>query len=187
MALLYLIRHARAQMTGNTADRWTLSEEGRRQARVLAHQDFWRDVGRIYSSPEPKALETARPAARRWDIPLAVADDLREPRRPRLIVDYEATIEQVFANPRKSISGLEPATEAAHRVTRCIKELSEKHAEQTLAVISHGLVMTLILSRLENRLPTLYDWRSIPFTGLRVIDTEQWQLVEEWSTTYTTS
>ena len=187
MALLYLIRHARAQMMGDAADRWTLSEEGRRQAKVLAHQDFWRDVGRIYSSPEPKALETARPAARRWDIPLAVADDLREPRRPRLIVDYEATIEQVFANPLKSISGLEPASQSAHRVSRCIRELSEERPDQTLAVISHGLVMTLILARLENRWPTLRDWRSIPFTGLRVIDTEQWQLIEEWPTARTSS
>ena len=187
MTFLYLIRHARAQMTGDAADRWTLSEEGRRQAGVLAHQDFWRDVGCIYSSPEPKALQTARPAARRWDIPLAVADELRELRRPRLILDYETTIEQVFANPLESISGLEPATQAAHRVTRCVREMTEEHPGQTLAVISHGLIMALILARLENRFPTMHDWRSIPFTGLKAIDTQQWQHIDEWSTYHSVS
>ena len=187
MALLYLIRHARTQMTGDSADRWTLSEEGRRQAGVLANQDFWRDVGGIYSSPEPKALLTARPAARRWGIPISIADELRELRRPRLILDYETTIERVFANPLKSISGLEPATQAAHRVTLCIRGLVAEHPEQTLAVVSHGLIMTLILAQLENRLPSMDDWRSIPFSGLRAIDTEQWQPVDEWATAYTRS
>ena len=44
MALLYLIRHARVQMMGDAPRRWSLSEEGRREAGVLARHDFWREV-----------------------------------------------------------------------------------------------------------------------------------------------
>jgi len=61
MTLLYLIRHARSRMTGDAAERWPLSAEGQREAGVLARRDFWRKVDLIFSSPEPKALQTAEP------------------------------------------------------------------------------------------------------------------------------
>ncbi len=183
MALLYLIHHARAQMMGDAAARWPLSEQGRREAGVLARQDFWREVKLICSSPEPKALQTAEPAARRWGIPLETVRCLHELRRPRLVPDYETVIAHIFAEPEVSIAGLEPAARAAERFTRCLENLVEAHPEPTLAVVSHGLVITLFLARLENRWPTVAEWRAVPFTGLAVIDTTSspWRLIKGWS------
>ena len=183
MALLYLIRHARAQMMGDAAERWPLSEQGRREAGVLARQDFWRAVELICSSPEPKSLQTAEPAARRWGIPLVTVDCLRELHRPRLVPDYETVIARLFANPEASIAGLEPAARAAERFTRCLESLVEAHSEPTLAVVSHGLVMTLFLARLKDCWPTVAEWRAVPFTGLAVVDTtpSPWRLVKDWS------
>jgi broad specificity phosphatase PhoE len=181
MALLYLIRHARTQMMGTTAELWPLSEEGRRQAGVLARQGFWREVELIFSSPEPKALRTAKPAARRWDIPLEAVDHLRELRRPRLVPDYEKTIRHLFAEPEVSIAGLEPAAQVGARATRCIKALVAAHPGQTLAVVSHGLILTIFLAQLENRWPTLTEWRAVPFPGVAVVDTSAWQLIKDWS------
>ncbi len=181
MALLYLIRHARAQMMGDAAERWLLSEQGRREAGVLARQDFWREVELIFSSPEPKAMQTAEPAARRWGIPLVTVDCLYELRRPRLVPDYETVIARLFAEPETSIAGLEPAAQAAGRIIRCIKELVAAHSEQTLAVVSHGLLVTLFLARLENRWPTVAEWRDAPFAGFAVVDTTAWCLIKNWS------
>jgi len=187
MALLYLIRHARAQMMGDAAERWPLSEQGRREAGVLARQDLWREVELIFSSLEPKAVQTAEPAARRWSIPLVTVDCLHELHRPRLVPDYETVIARLFAEPETSIAGLEPAAQAAERITRCLKELAAAHSEQTLAVVSHGLVLTLFLARLENRWPTVAKWRAVPFTGLAVVDTTTWHLIKDWSRVSETS
>ncbi|MDY6876012.1 MAG: histidine phosphatase family protein [Chloroflexota bacterium] len=181
MALLYLIRHARAQMMGDAAERWPLSEQGRREAGVLARQDFWREVELIFSSPEPKAVQTAEPAARRWGIPLVTVDCLYELRRPRLVPDYETVIARLFAEPEISIAGLETAAQAAERVTRCIKELVAIHPEQTLAVVSHGLLATLFLAQLDSRWPTVAEWHDVPFAGLAVVDTTAWYLIKKWS------
>jgi len=181
MALLYLIRHARSQMMGATIERWPLSEEGRREAGVLARQNFWREIELIFSSPEPKALQTAWPSARRWGIPLEIVDCLHELHRPQLVPDYEMTIARLFAEPETSIAGMDPAAHAAKRITRCLKELVAAHLEQTLAVVSHGLILTLFLARLENRWPTVAEWRAIPFTGLAVMDTTTWRLIKGWS------
>lgn len=181
MALLYLIRHARAQMLGDAAERWPLSEQGRREAGVLARQGFWREVELIFSSPEPKALQTAEPAARRWGIPLVTVDCLHDLRRPQLVSDYETVIARLFAEPGASIAGLEAADKTAERITRCLKGLAAAHPEQTSAVVSHRLVLTLFLARLENRWPTVDEWIAVPFTGLAVVDTSTWHLVRNWS------
>lgn len=184
MALLYLIRHARTQMMGAAAERWPLSQEGQREAGVLARQSFWREIEVIFSSPEPKALQTAEPAARRWRIPIKRVDCLHELRRPRLIENYQEVIARLFAEPETSVAQLEPAAQAAERITSCIKDLVATHSEQTLAIVSHGLVLSLFLSQLEDRWPTVAEWRAIPFAGLTILDTETWHLVKNWSRIY---
>jgi broad specificity phosphatase PhoE len=181
MTSLYLIRHARTKMSDAAAECWPLSKEGERQADILAQQSFWREVALILSSPEPKALQTAKPAARRWSIPVETTNCLHEVRRPHLIPDYENAIARFFSNPKSSIEDLEPAAQASERITRCIKGLSIKHPEKTLAIVTHGLVTALFLARLEDRWPTVAEWRAMPFAGLAVIDTTTWHLGKNWS------
>jgi 2,3-bisphosphoglycerate-dependent phosphoglycerate mutase len=180
MTQLFLIRHARSRMMGDAAERWPLSEKGRREASILARQDFWRQVELVFSSPEPKALQTAEPAARRWSIPLQIVDCLHELRRPRLIRNYRRAIARIFKDPEKSIADMEPAARAAERITRCLKELVTAHPNRTLAVVSHGLVLTLFLAQLEGRWPTVAEWQAVPFTGLIVVDTNTWHPIENW-------
>jgi broad specificity phosphatase PhoE len=181
MASLYLIRHARTQMMGTAARRWPLSEKGQREARILARQDFWRGVELIFSSPEPKAVQTAEPAARRWGIPLKTADCLQELHRPRLVHNYEEVIARLFAEPETSVADLEPAARVAERVTDCIKTLVAAHPKQTLAIVSHGLLLTIFLAQMENRWPTVTEWRAVPFPGVAVLDTTAWHLTKDWS------
>jgi 2,3-bisphosphoglycerate-dependent phosphoglycerate mutase len=181
MTRLYLIRHACAQMVGDAAEHWPLSEEGRREADILARQDFWRPIDLLFSSPEPKALQTAESVIRRWGIPLEIVECLRELRRPRWVADYQHLIAQFFTAPQESVAGMEPAAQVAERITRCIKELVAAHSGQTLAVVSHGLVLTLFLARLADRWPTMAEWRAVPFAGLIVVDTIRWRPIQNWS------
>jgi broad specificity phosphatase PhoE len=169
-------------MSGDLAKRWPLSRQGRREAGTLARQNFWREVNLVFASPEPKALQTAKPAARRWDIPLKTVKCLHELRRPhsKLIPDYENVIERLLAEPEASVAGLEPASQAAERVTQCLQKLVSTHPDRTLAVVSHGLVLTLFLARLENRWPTVTEWRAVPFGGIAVVNTSPWHLITGW-------
>ena len=76
---------------------------------------------------------------------------------------------------------MEPAARAVERITRCVEGLVAAHPEQTLALVSHGLVMTLFLARLESRWPTVAEWRAVPEMGVAVVDTTTWRLVKGWS------
>ncbi len=177
MAPLYLIRHARVRIVKD-ANPWPLSDVGQSEADILAQQSFWREVETVFSSPELKARQTVEPAARRWSIPLETVDCLREVRRPSWIPDYENTIKGFFSTPEISIKGMEPATKAAERITRCIKGVVATHPGKMLAIASHGLVCALFIARLENRWPTVAEWQAIPFAGVAMVDTTTWHLLK---------
>jgi 2,3-bisphosphoglycerate-dependent phosphoglycerate mutase len=181
MAPLYLIRHARVRAMKDATGPWPLSEAGQRQANVLARHSFWREVGIVFSSPELKARQTVEPAARRWSIPLEIVDCLGEVHRPGWMPDYGNIIRSFFSAPEANIEGMEPAAQAAERITRCIKGVVAAHPKQTLAAASHGLVCALFLARLENRWPMVTEWQAIPFAGVATVDTTTWHLVKDWS------
>jgi broad specificity phosphatase PhoE len=67
-------------------------------------------------------------------------------------------------------AGWEPAVQATARIARCPKELVAMHPGQALVAVSHGLVLTLFLAQLENRWPTVSEWRAVPFTGRMRVD-----------------
>jgi len=161
---LYLIRHAHSQQTALPAETWPLSDLGLRQAQRLAEQPFWQDVDIICTSVEPKAIQTAQFVAERHDLPVEPSFDLRELRRPGGPVgDYESVVRQVLENPTRSVNGWEPAGEAQTRIMTAVERLLMLHESETLAVVSHGLALTLYLAHLADATPTLDLWHSISF------------------------
>jgi 2,3-bisphosphoglycerate-dependent phosphoglycerate mutase len=170
---LYLIRHAHSQRTALPAEAWALSEPGIRQARKLAELPFWREVQIICSSWEPKALQTAQIVAEQHSLPIEPVFDLRELRRTEgVVADYEAAVHEVLKNTFKSHHGWEPAGEAQTRTVTAIERLLMLHEGETLAVVSHGLVLTLYLAYLTDTPPTLDLWQSFPFASATQVDPE---------------
>jgi broad specificity phosphatase PhoE len=175
---LYLIRHAHTRQTALPAETWPLSDLGLLQAQRLAEQPFWQDVHIICASVEPKALQTAQIVAERHDLPVEPSFDLRELRCPGdFVSDYEAAVREVLANPTASLNGWEPAGEAQTRIMTAIERLLMLHENETLAVVSHGLVLTLYLAYLADATPTLDLWHSISFASAIQIDPEGHQVL----------
>ena len=170
---LYLVRHAQTRPTALPAETWPLSEQGFRQARKLAELPFWSDVQLICTSLEPKALQTTQMVAERHSLPIEPAFDLRELRRTgERVADYEAAVCEVLEHPTKSFHGWEPAGEAQTRIVTAIERLLMLHEGETLAVVSHGLVLTLYLAYLTDAPPTLDLWQSLPFASATQVDPE---------------
>jgi broad specificity phosphatase PhoE len=122
---------------------------------------------------EPKALQTAQIIAERRGLPIEPVFDLRELRRPETLVrDYEGAVRAVLQNPFKSIRGWEPAGEAQTRIVTAVERLLMLHEGETLAIVSHGLALTLYLAYLTDTAPTLDLWRSLPFASAAEVDFE---------------
>jgi 2,3-bisphosphoglycerate-dependent phosphoglycerate mutase len=152
---------------------WPLSDLGHEQAQKLAALPFWQDVQIICSSTEPKALQTAQIVATRRNLPIEPILDLRELRRSGdPVPDYEAAVQAALQNPSSSVNGWEPAGEAQTRTVTAIERLLILHEDKTLAVVSHGLVLTLYLADLTDTAPTLDLWKSLPFASAIQVNPE---------------
>jgi broad specificity phosphatase PhoE len=184
--MLYLIRHAHSQPTALPAETWPLSDLGRQQAQRLAELPFWPEVQIICSSWEPKALQTAQIVAARRDLPVEPIFDLRELRRPGGPVDdYESAVRLALENPTTSVNGWEPAGEAQTRIVTAVERLLMLHEGETLAVVSHGLALTLYLAYLTDTPPTLDSWRSLPFASATLVDPDARTLLNRFSPSLT--
>jgi broad specificity phosphatase PhoE len=183
--MFYLVRHARTQPTADEAALWPLSDEGRRQAELLAELPHWRDVALIISSPEEKALATARPAAARHGLPLRADERLRELRRPAVWVGqerYEQIVDEVFASPERSVEGWEPAADVLRRALAMLNEVLAAQREGNVALVGHGLSFSLLLAHLQGLpRPRIDAWRAIPFAAIAAIDPQNGLVTPRWA------
>ncbi len=169
---LYLVRHARTLPTGPDSREWPLSTDGMAEARQLAEAGFWADIDVLYSSPEPKALATVRPAAEQHALQIHEDDRLREIGRPtEWLDDYEAAVELYLEEPDTTPQGWEPVDEARARLEGLVRELEQRHPGQRVALCGHGLALTLYLSTLEGVLGRPFAvWRALGFGQVAVAE-----------------
>jgi len=153
----FLIRHA---ATGpSTEGRFygstdlSLSEDGVRQARLLAERLSSEEIKAVFSSPLKRALETAMPIALAHDLQVNVLDGLRE-------IDFGAWEGMSFDEIRKRYPGEcnswladpwnftfprgESTREFKKRVSR--EFAAVLNSEGPAAVVSHGGPLRVILS-----------------------------------------
>ncbi|GGF76843.1 phosphoglycerate mutase [Azorhizobium oxalatiphilum] len=131
---------------------WGLSPLGRARAGALAGEPWLMVYGRVISSTEEKAKETAGILATALGLPVEVRDDLHENDRSATGYLPEAEFQQVadafFANPHTSVRGWERAQDAQDRIVAGVMlALAEAPRTPTLFV-GHGGVGTLLLCHL---------------------------------------
>jgi broad specificity phosphatase PhoE len=127
-----LVRHAMPEVDPEVPHHlWELGPEGRAAARALAKSV---EGGRVVTSDEPKALQTAEEIARGE---IVVDAGWREVGRPTAWdQDYRAKARRYLAGER--LEGWEPREEAEARV---------RAAAPGDIVVTHGLAMTLYLGQ----------------------------------------
>jgi broad specificity phosphatase PhoE len=158
------VRHAPVVLDlARPSREWRLSEEGRAAAERLARSPLWRDVTAVFTSPEPKAVDTARPIADAAGIGVEAIDGLREADRGPLPVrardDYEALVERYLAGDTPA--GWEPPDAVRRRVGDAINGLRAR-ADGPVAIVSHGLALSLHLGL------SVDEWRQIALPAVAV-------------------
>ena len=170
MRALYLVRHANVEIDPDVpAPRWRLSDKGQSDAARLAGASSWRQLALVASSPEPKALETARPIAVAAGLHVRVDADLREVERSPALMSRKEWRETVDTYLRSGLPGWEAPDAAAERLALRVDALAAE-ADGSIGVVSHGTVLTLFLAARAGRPPSLADWSAIPLPGVCVFD-----------------
>ena len=121
---LVLVRHSMPEIErGRSASSWRLGEVGRHRSELLADRLSGLDPEVIWSSREPKAVETAEVVAGTFGVPVQTADGLEEHHRCGVLYsptrnEFEREIEQFFHRPDQLVLGTETAGQAINRFTR---------------------------------------------------------------------
>ena len=158
MTLLLLVRHAVTDVTGvRLYGRSTgigLSDAGREQVRGLVERTSEVPLDAVYSSPLERCLETAGPVAERHGLEVQEVEDLIE-------IDYGRWTGRPFTSLRRmklwqEIHGANPSAvrfpggetlaEAQVRVKAAVDELVARHPKDTIAVVSHGDPISLLVA-----------------------------------------
>jgi broad specificity phosphatase PhoE len=150
---LILVKHSLPEVVKNLpAHEWKLSDQGRVWAERLAGQlsRFQPEV--IISSSEPKARETAEIIARMLQLEMHITQDLHEHDRsdvPYLSQEkFQGSIREFFQKPDELVFGRETADQAHRRFYRAVHSVLDDHMNKTVAIVAHGTVISLFVSRL---------------------------------------
>jgi probable phosphoglycerate mutase len=158
---VYLVRHGATALTAE--DRFSgaigvdLSDDGRRQVRLLAERLSGDTIGAIYCSPLSRTLETASILAAPHKLTPQTDDGLREISHGRWEGMSRREVEERFHGEYAAWE-MDPFTVAPEggesgvavlaRALPVIRDIVARHEGQTVLVVSHKATIRLVISSL---------------------------------------
>jgi 2,3-bisphosphoglycerate-dependent phosphoglycerate mutase len=157
MTEIYIIRHCAA--TGQEPD---AELTGTGMAQAVALSDFLAGVGieRIISSPYTRAVQSIEPLAETLAVEIETDERLKERvLSTGKLPDWLEQLNSTFENYDFALEGGESSQQALDRISQVVEEL-ENRGCQTAAIVTHGNIMALLLSRYMDGFG-FEGWRSL--------------------------
>ena len=144
-----LVRHADpVHPIGWSGDEYTrpLTDQGRRDARVLADTLRPRRIDAVYSSPYRRAIESVAPLAADRGLSVQLVDDFREHRLVHEPVPhYRQLLEASWLDFGAAPGGAETLAATQQRGLVALEAARRRHPGETLAVGGHGTLFACLL------------------------------------------
>ena len=149
-----------------------LTAAGMAAARTLAASLADEPIAAVYSSPYPRALQTAKPIAELHRLRVVIADDLRERLlSPHPLADWYVEVRRTWDDFDYAPPEGESSRTAERRAVGALSELAERHPHETIAAVSHGNLIALALHAHD---PTVgFElWDAMPMPELYEIEVD---------------
>ena len=177
---LILIKHAMPQIDeAKSAADWPLSERGRASCLDLAEalRPYKPDL--FVTSDEPKARETGQLSAEHLRLPWSPVSNLHEHDRKGVPFTrreiWHATLKTFFARPNDLILGNETANQARLRFSRAVEAVVETHPHKTIAIATHGTVISLFVAQ-KTRTNGFNLWQRLGLPSYVVLNLPDYKL-----------
>ena len=170
---LVLVRHSNPEIEPDKpASEWRLDEAGRRCSELLADRLRGFSPDTVWSSREPKAVETAEIVAAAFGVPVRTADGLEEHHRRGVPYfptndEFESAVERLFCKRDQLVFGTETAEQTLSRFTVAVDDVIEAGQKDTV-VVTHGTVMTLYVASVAGVRPMGF-WRRLGLPSFVVL------------------
>jgi len=183
MRKLILIRHSAVTKNPSLpSHQWRLSAVGRTRAQALAAHIAPYHPTRFITSDAHKAVETGQIIATALAKPCLPAPGLQEHNRDGVPyfpsqAEFEAALIRLFEQPGELVHGQETGDQTRIRFTQTIHTLLAHYPDDTLAIVTHGTVLTLFLTHHNPHLDPLPFWRSLKLPDFVVVTLPQMTLL----------
>jgi broad specificity phosphatase PhoE len=163
---------------------WDLSAEGHRRLRIALSQPWIQTIEAIFSSHEQKAKTTAQYIAHHIGVKVTTMESLGEIDRSSTGYlphkEHIQVAKACFAHPEESVRGWERAVDAQKRSAQAVNKAIEIAPRGVnIAIVAHGGVGTLLLSRIKGHPITWGD--AAPGQGYYyAFDRETKALIHDW-------
>ncbi|MBB3397671.1 histidine phosphatase family protein [Rhizobium sp. BK060] len=137
--------------------KWGLSQLGAARAHKAAESDWGKQLRRVASSHETKAIETAEILAAAAGLAIEIVDGMHENDRSATGFlppppEFEKAANWFFAHPEDSFRGWERAIDAQRRIISAVTNILASHDPALpIAFVGHGGVGTLLKCHLQGR------------------------------------
>jgi broad specificity phosphatase PhoE len=155
MTVFHLLRHGEREQSRVLVGRlpgFGLTEHGRADVAAVAERLVGESIAALYASPLQRTRESAEIVAARLGLPVAFRDDLLE-------LDFGdwtgLTFDAIRGDPRwpawstqrslAAIPGGESMRQVQRRIVEALIEIGERHAAESVVVVSHGDVIRAAL------------------------------------------
>src|SRR6266487_4239308 len=178
---LILVKHSLPGVVEDLpAHEWKLSDEGRARVKRLSEQLTRFQPEMVVSSNEPKARETAEIIARSHQLEVHLVEDLHEHDRSDISylsqAEFQASIREFFRKPDVLVFGKETMNQRHARFSRAVNSILNDHVNKTVAIVAHGTVISLFVSRLTG-ISELLLWNELGLPSFVVVDLQSNKLI----------
>lgn len=133
--------------------RWGLSPVGTARMEAVAKEAWVRGFARIIASDETKAIDAARIIGMATGVEVDIREGFHENDRSATGFlpppEFEATANDFFAHPTRSIRGWERAADAQSRIVAAVTGAIAEHPNAPTLFVGHGGVGTLLKCALK--------------------------------------
>ncbi len=184
MAKLILVKHARPTIDPEKSpSQWELSDEGRAACAPLADALVKYSPAALVCSREIKARQTAEELAKTLNLSVETRQGLHEHDRddvPHLPTrEFLSLMALAYKQPKRKVLGAESLEHARERLLGAIDGLIEEFAGRTIAVVTHGTVISLAINYHTGQ-DGYAIWRRMQLPSFAVLSLPGYELEEVW-------
>ena len=151
------------------------------EQRVLAAKLRLFSPDLIWSSREPKAVETAGIVAETLGVPVRLKDGLEEHHRDEVPYlpkrEFESAVETFFKRPDQLVLGSETAEHACDRFAASIETVVETK-QKDIVVVTHGTVISLFAASVA-KVNSMSLWRQLGLPSYLVLTLPSMEIHED--------
>ena len=173
MPSLHLVRHARPLVDPTTpAHTWPLDPTCLDDLEQLARSGRLPSDAAWYTSPEPKAVATARGLTEGAVTTVeALAEHSRGPHWFDDPAAFREAVRRAFAEPdERAVPAWEPLSVTRARVVPAVRRIVARHPDRDVVLVGHGTAWTVLVSELAGEPPDLDAWAALRMPDVWVVD-----------------